>query len=88
MIRWGFGGVSPRLSRRLGIGLIVRSRKPISVCLQPPNAAPPTDVQENITKVEKQIEQGETKLASLLVIAAPDVCVPTQLVKRSWTDNG
>lgn len=81
-----------RLLRRLGIGLIVRfSASPFQqpAGLQPPNAAaPPTDVQENITKVEKQIEQGETKLASLLVVAAPDVCVSTQLVERSWPDNG
>lgn len=32
-----------------------------------------TDVQENITKVGKQIEHGETRLASLLVLAAPDL---------------
>lgn len=32
-----------------------------------------TDVQENVTKVGKQIEHGEIRLASLLVIAAPDL---------------
>lgn len=32
-----------------------------------------TDVQENVTKVEKQIEQGEIRLASLIVVAAPDL---------------
>ncbi|KAH8153616.1 uncharacterized protein LAJ45_02429 [Morchella importuna] len=30
-------------------------------------------VQENVTKVEKQLEKGETKLASLLVVAGPDL---------------
>lgn len=33
----------------------------------------PTDVQENVTKAGKQIEQGEIRLASLMVVAAPDL---------------
>ncbi|KAI5851321.1 Prefoldin subunit-domain-containing protein [Morchella snyderi] len=49
-------------------------------------------VQENVTKVEKQLEKGEAKLASLLVVAGPDLVnedgLPIMDIREELDDDG